>query len=551
MREIVTAERMRQIERTAFETGRVTGLELMERAGAAAVEAALDEWPELRTPGRAVVLCGPGNNGGDGYVVARLLAERGWSVTVCSLGDPGRLRGDAREAMARWTARGPVTDMEAEDWSAVHAPIMAADLVVDAVFGIGLSRPFAVPPQVGMAMHSIFADGTWAADGPSCPRVVALDVPSGLDADSGAMMARTPEGDPMAAHLTVAFGHAKPGHYLAEGPGYCGALRVADIGLDRIAPPRRPGVRPPPDGTVFRIEPPWGPFAASTDRWLGKGAPGPEAARHKYDHGHALVLTGGMGRTGAARLAARGALRAGAGLVTLGAPGAAMLECAAQITALMLTRCDDGTALEGILGDARISALCLGPGLGLGERGQGLVEAALASGRPCVLDADALTLIAREPALADAVHADCVLTPHDGEFARLFPDIAERLETVPEHGPAYSRIDAARDAAARIGATVLLKGPATVVAHPDGRCALNAALYERAAPWLATAGSGDVLAGIAAGLMARRSSLHLDPFDATCAAAWLHVEAALAFGPGLVAKDLPEMLPRVLRAPED
>ncbi|WP_410001078.1 NAD(P)H-hydrate dehydratase [Tateyamaria omphalii] len=270
---------------------------------------------------------------------------------------------------------------------------------------------------------------------------------------------------------------------------------------------------------------------------------------HKFDHGHALILSGGFGRTGAARLAARGALRIGAGLVTLGAPPSALMEVASQITALMLARVADAAALGAILDDGRINALCLGPGLGLHDRATSLVDAVLCGGhlrltRRVVFDADALTLIAREPQRMEALNEHAVLTPHGGEFARLFPDISEKLSVVPDRGPAYSKVDATRDAAKRCGAVVLFKGPDTAIAHPDGRCSVHTSTYGREVPWLATAGAGDVLAGFITGLMARG----FEPIEACEAAAWLHVECAQAFGPGLIAEDLPEMLPQVLRA---
>ena len=254
---------------------------------------------------------------------------------------------------------------------------------------------------------------------------------------------------------------------------------------------------------------------------------------HKYDHGHALILAGGPGRGGAARLSARGALRMGAGLVTLGCPPEALTENAARLDAVMLREVHDAEALARILGDRRLNALCLGPGLGLGEREGDLVAAALGAARASVLDADALTLLARSGALFAALHETCVLTPHAGEFARLFPDL----------DPA-SGADALRRAADRAGCTVLLKGARTLVASPAGDLALNDATGSRAAPWLATAGSGDVLAGFIAGLLARGHA----PFAAACDAAWLHTECARHAGPGLIAEDLPEALPDVLRA---
>ena len=266
---------------------------------------------------------------------------------------------------------------------------------------------------------------------------------------------------------------------------------------------------------------------------------------HKYTHGHALVLSGGAGKTGASRLAARGALRIGAGLVTLGVPPSAQMEVASQITALMLRRFEGAEGLESVLEDARLNALCLGPGLGL-ERARALVPVAVrAKHAPyVVLDADALSAFEDAPEeLFDLLHAGCVLTPHEGEFRRLFPDIHAKLVEVPIKGPAFSKVDATRDAAKRAGCTVLFKGPDTVIADPTGQCSINSAHYERSAPWLATAGSGDVLAGFITGLLARGFS----PMQAAATGAWLHVECALEFGPGLIAEDLPEQLPAVFR----
>jgi hydroxyethylthiazole kinase-like uncharacterized protein yjeF len=315
---------------------------------------------------------------------------------------------------------------------------------------------------------------------------------------------------------------------LAEGPALSGKLAVADIGL---AGELALLCHAPGEGA--------GGVAAAA-------APSPRLAKtagHKFSHGHAIVLAGGVGRGGAARLAARGALRIGAGLVTLACPPAALIENAARLEAVMLAPLRDAEGLALMLADARIRAVCLGPGLGLGDREAGLVAAALAAPDPAspdvlrrralVLDADALTLIARDPALAAGLHGDCILTPHAGEFARLAPDLAD-------HG---SAVDRARALADRLGCVVLLKGAATVIAAPGGACRLSAATYGRAVPWLATAGAGDVLAGLIAGLAAR--GLH--GLDAAAQGAALHVEAALAAGPGMIAEDLPEALPGVFR----
>jgi hydroxyethylthiazole kinase-like uncharacterized protein yjeF len=265
---------------------------------------------------------------------------------------------------------------------------------------------------------------------------------------------------------------------------------------------------------------------------------------HKYSHGHALILSGGPGKGGAARLAARAALRIGAGAVTLLCPPAALAENAARLDAIMLDTCAHAAALREQLADKRVRVVLLGPALGLAQDQADLVGAALAGASECgvVLDADAITHLARDPILKAALHTGCVLTPHAGEFARLCPDIAARLDAPAQAGPAYSKLDATRDAARALGCTIVFKGPDTVIATPDGQVALHAACYDRAAPWLATAGSGDVLAGMICGLLARGYT----PFDAACWGAWLHADCALAFGPGLTADDLPDMLPRVL-----
>ncbi|MDE3237398.1 MAG: NAD(P)H-hydrate dehydratase [Paracoccaceae bacterium] len=521
MPDLLSSAQMRAIEQAAIASGTVTGRELMERAGRAAIDAALAFWPDLAVaPGRVTVFCGPGNNGGDGFVIARLLADRGWQVAVFLYGTPGQLPPDAAQNRDRWLARGQAVSLgfPALDPGATAAAIASAqgaDLVVDALFGTGLTRPLAALAPLLSALPR--------------QRTLAVDLPSGLCADSGRPLA-TPEGATpvLRADLTVAFHAAKRGHYLARGPELCGALRIADIGLSswsQISPPEAPAGGA---GRLRLIEQPAG---------LGKGG------GHKYSHGHALVLSGGPGQGGAARLAARGALRVGAGLVTLACPPAALTENAAQLTAIMLRPVKDAEALAGVLEDTRITALCLGPGMGV-PRAAALLPAVLEVRRPTVIDADALTALAGTPELAGALHDRCVLTPHLGEFNRLFPDLAARLAALPIEGPAVSRADVVAEAALRLGCTVLLKGPDTVIAAPDGTLSLHGAAYDRAAPWLATAGSGDVLAGFIAGLLARG----LSPHAASAAAAWLHAETARSFGPGLIAEDLPESLPAVFRA---
>ncbi len=482
---LLTAGQMRRSESKAIDSGAFTGGELMERAGRGVAEAIAARW----SPRRAAILCGPGNNGGDGYVVARLLAGRGWDVRCHAFGG-SELPPDAAAARAAWS--GGVGDWDPAVGDRV-------DLVVDAVFGAGLTRP--VPDEVAAP----FATAT---------PVAAIDCPTGLCMDSG----RPLGGRAARAELTVTFHAPRLGHYLADGPAHCGELVCVDIGLPRG------------DEGVPLVE---SPLIS-----LRKGG------GHKYDSGHALILSGGPGKGGAARMAARGALRVGAGLVTIACPPAALQENAAQLDAIMLRSIGSSEDLASLLKDARFAAVGLGPGLGIGDRTRALVAATLSARRGTVLDADALTAFADRPEdLFERLHDQCLLTPHAGEFARVFPDIAERLAAPADSGPAFSRLDAAREAAARAGCCILLKGPDTVIAGPDGRSAINAGIYDRAAPWLATAGAGDVLTGVSAGLIARGASA----FEAAATAAWLHVEAARTFGPGLIAEDLPEMLPRVFR----
>src|SRR6056297_4170584 len=418
--ELLTAAQMRATEQAAIESGQVTGLELMERAGRGVVEAVFEEWPELaRAPRKAVVLCGPGNNGGDGFVVARLLKEWGWEVEVYLYGEPAKLPPDAKVNHERWREMGAV-----EPLSAAPKYAHEAELYVDALFGTGLRR----------ALEGEAFD--WAADRTVdldvAAKTVAVDIPSGLCADSGRELADCSE--TVLAGLTVSFHAFKLGHHLEWGPFKCGKTVVKDIGL-KDSPRPRVGVKPPPGGAVGGC-----PAVSPDDVVRLVERPTSLTPKHtyghKYTHGHALIVSGGAGRTGAARLAARGALRIGAGLVTLGVPGSAQQEVACQITALMLRRAGTQGELRTMLEDARINALCLGPGLGVG-RATDLVSAALAARRATVLDADALTAFAEDPdALFGHLHEACVLTPHDGEFARLFPDLGARLRDEPSSGPA-------------------------------------------------------------------------------------------------------------------
>ncbi len=488
MTELLTSAQMRATEDAAIASGQATGQGLMERAGQAVVDAVLALCPG---PGRALVLCGPGNNDGDGFVIARLLHAWGWTIDCRFAGKADGLPPDARANHDRWVQIGPVLP--------VDAPPEIPDVVIDALFGTGLSRP--LPDDLRQRLLELARDCARAA-------WVAVDVPSGMNADSGLWTGGG--GWPCAYALTVTFHRPRPCHYLWEYDLMGGRLVVADIGLEGVA----------------------------TGRALRLGAVDPAVIRktggHKYDHGHALVIAGGAGRGGAARLAARGALRIGAGLVTLACPEEAMAENASRLDAIMLRQANDAAALDEILHDQRLNALCLGPGLGV-DRARALVPVAAGARRGLVLDADAITAFAEAPdRLFELLHPQVVLTPHEGEFARIFPDLSLR------DGP---RPEVVRQAAARAGAVVLLKGPTTIIAAPDGVAVLCHALYDRRAPWLATAGAGDVLAGFITGLMARG----IAPLKAAEQAALLHVDCARAFGPGLIAEDLPETLPVVLR----
>lgn len=529
MTELLSSKQMRAIEAQAIDSGQVTGLELMERAGRGVVEAVFEEWPALADGAhRAVVLCGPGNNGGDGFVIARLLKEAGWQVAVYLYGDAEKLPPDAKANYTRWASIG--TTGRLTDWERLEG--WGCDLLIDALFGIGLKRGLRALGNLFWNMQDM-VDCFDVEPGHKIgrPAIVAVDMPSGICADSGRDFPHEDEHHRFsaAAHLTVTFHRPKLGHFLADGPRQCGKLSVKDIGLGPFCPDRVERKR----SVVSLID-------GLHRSWLRK-----DTSDHKFQHGHAMVLSGGIGRGGAARLASRGALRIGAGLVTVACPPAALIENAAQLNAIMLRSVKDAAALAEVLGDARINAVCIGPGLGTGERESALVGAALrAKHKPYVVfDADALTLVAQDQSLFDALHARCLLTPHAGEFARLFPDIADKLNAEATIGPAYSKVDATRDAAARAGCVVLFKGPDSVIAHPDGNCRIHSAHYERAAPWLATAGSGDVLAGFITGLLARG----LPQMLAAEIAAWLHVECARSFGPGLIAEDLTEQLPKGFR----
>jgi NAD(P)H-hydrate epimerase len=459
--------------------GGVAGAVLMENAGRAVADAVSRRF----SPRRIVVLCGPGNNGGDGFVAGRILQERGWPVRLFLLGDRAALKGDAAWAASGWT--GAVEPLSV-------AALDGAELVVDALFGAGLARPIE-----GAAAQVIAA-----LDERSLP-VIAVDVPSGVDGGSGEIRGTAPH-----AALTVTFFCRKPGHVLLPGRLRCGEIVLAQIG---IGPPVLDTIAP--DTAVNR--PDW---------WLD-AFPWAETQGHKYSRGHALIA-GGAQMTGAARLAARAAARAGAGLVTVAAPEAAFPVYAAALTGVIVAPISGLDDFAALLADKRRNAALIGPGAGTGRETRAKVLKILGTGKSTVLDADALSVFAGQPSdLFSVIRSPCVLTPHEGEFARLFDTSGSKLER-------------ARRAAKASGAVVVLKGADTVIAAPDGRATIN----DNAPATLATAGSGDVLAGLVAGLLTQGMSA----FEAAAAAVWLHGAAAHAFGAGLVAEDLIDMLPAVL-----
>jgi hydroxyethylthiazole kinase-like uncharacterized protein yjeF len=436
---------------------------LMANAGRAVARAVRRRYQ----PCRVLVLCGPGNNGGDGYVAARHLEGAGWPVRVAALAPP---TGAAADVAAGW--RGPRVDFTA-------AEAARADLVIDAVFGAGLARDIA--PDVADVLRA-------------APRLVAVDVPSGLDGATGA-----PRGFAPQAALTVTFFRRKPGHLLLPGRVLCGETHLADIGLP---PAALEAVRPMT-------------FANGPGLWR---LPRPHTEGHKYARGFVTIL-GGAVMTGAARLAAVAARRGGAGMVTIAARGAAEVYRSAEPGTIV-----DARPLAELLSDARRRVWVCGPGLGLDAAAEAL-PALLAAGRAVVADADALV------GPPERLRGAAVLTPHAGEFARVFG------------APGTDRLAAARAAAARTGAVVLLKGADTIITGPDGRAAINA----NAPAWLATAGAGDVLAGLIAALLAQG----MPAWEAAAAAAWLHGRAAQHAGPHLVAEDLAPNLKRAFADAEE
>lgn len=468
---VLTVGQMTAADQAAIAAG-TPGTALMAAAGNVVFEAILNRF----APRPTLVLAGPGNNGGDAYVVAEKLRRAGWPVTLASLATPATLKGDAAWAASHY--RGETLPV------ASIASLDRYSLVVDGLFGAGLSRALD-----GEARHLIELIN---ASGVDC---VAIDVPSGIEGDSGQVL-----GVALLCKLTVTFFRPKPGHLLLPGRSHCGELVVGDIGIgDRLLDAIQP--------TIFRNGPAlwrqaWRP-ATSSD--------------HKYTRG-AVLIVAGAGMTGAARLAAAAARRVGAGLVSIAAPDAATAQVLRGGEPGVIVREGDFASL---LDDTRLAGVLLGPGGGQSPALRVNVLEALRRGLPTVLDADALTVFADRPAdLFDAIAGPCLLTPHQGEFSRLFRSLSNNS----------NKIDKAKSAARLSGATVLLKGADTVIVAPSGEAVIN----DNAPPSLATAGSGDVLAGFAAGLMGQG----LTPLAAGCAAAWIHGAAARRSGKRLIAEDL-------------
>jgi ADP-dependent NAD(P)H-hydrate dehydratase / NAD(P)H-hydrate epimerase len=488
MIELLTSGEMAAADRMTIASG-TPGIDLMEHAGRAVADAVAAAHP---VGSEVVVVAGPGNNGGDGFVAARTLSQHGYLVRVLLLGQLAKLSGDAGEAAKRWD--GPLEPASADG-------LGGAQVIVDAMFGAGLDRP--VEGQAHAVITAINATGV---------PVVAVDLPSGINGTSGAVM-----GTAINAVKTVTFFRRKPGHLLLPGRLHCGDISVVDIGINAK--------------TLAAIAP---QTCANEPPLWGSAFPTPQFDGHKYSRGHAVVVSGGASSTGAARLAARGALRVGAGLVTIASPSEALQTNAVASLAVMVRAVDGAEGLSEFLADHRRNAVVMGPGLGVGPPTRDLVRAALNGPRAVVLDADALTSFSDD---ADGLFgcikgrggSATVLTPHEGEFVRLFGS--------PKRPG--SKLERARDAAVRSGAMVVLKGPDTVVASPDGRAGIN----ENAPPWLATAGAGDVLAGFIGGLLAQG----MPPFEASAAAVWIHGACGNEVGPGLISEDLPEVTPKVLR----
>jgi len=486
---LLTPEESRQADAWTIDSG-VAGIDLMEAAGRAVADIIVDYvGTPLEVGGEIIVLCGPGNNGGDGYVVARHLDEWGYPVRVVA--DLGiSLKGDAKIASKRW--RGPCD-------SAGEKPLKGASVIIDSIFGTGLSKP----------VEGVFADMINEANDLDAFKL-AVDLPSGLNALTG-----SPMGACFCADATVTFFHRKVGQIVAPGRFYCGGadhIHVADIGIS--------------DAAIEEIT--LQHFSNEPGLW-SHAYPFQGPASHKYDRGHLLVLGGKEPTLGASRLASMAALRAGAGLVTLAASSETYSIQAGALDDVMVRRFDSAFGFIGIMSDPKIGTVLLGPGAGVGEKTAELVMQATLKGRNMVLDADALTsLVGRLDVLSNVTGCDIVLTPHEGEFARLFPELDYQTD----------RVSAARCASKLSGCTVVLKGVSTVVAGTDGRVSVAC----NAPSWLSVGGTGDVLSGIIGSLLAQG----MPAFEAASAAVWLHGEAGMRAGRGMIASDLLKQIANVL-----
>lgn len=476
---LLLPSQMYAADKAAIASG-MSGAALMEAAGASVYNEIVRHWSRCSV----LVLCGPGNNGGDGFVVARHLRDAGWPVRVALHGSIAMLTGDAAANAARWQGETVSPSLDLLD---------TTELIVDALFGAGLSRP--IGRDVGELMDAVVARRL-----PVC----AIDVPSGIDGASGEV-----QGKAMPAALTITFFRKKPGHVLEPGRSLCGRVCVAQIGI--------------PAAVLTAI----GPSVFENAPLLWRHAyPWLAVDTHKYKRGHALIV-GGRLMTGAARLTAMACARTGAGLVTVAAPMATWAVYASALTSVMVHPIKENGSLEDILADPRINVVAIGPGAGISDLTRKHVLQILSGDRAVVLDADAISVFTSDPqSLFSAIKGPCVLTPHEGEFNRIFHVQGDKLQRA---------ISAAR----QCGAVVVLKGADTVIASPDGRAVVNT----NAPPELATGGTGDVLAGMVAGLLAQG----MDAFLAACAAVWMHGEAGRLFGPGLISQDLPDVIPRVLR----
>jgi len=481
---LLTCAEMRSAETLSCAKGKLDLYDLMQNAGAAVAQAVQKRW----RPCRVLVMCGPGNNGGDGFIAAEFLRKAGWPVIAGAMKVDGQAREVAR-AKGEWEGETLLLDEEL---------LNGAELVIDALFGTGLKRP--LEGGTVQIVEKLNRSGL---------PVISADLPSGIDGDTGHIL-----GAAVKAKVTVTFFRKKRGHVLFPGSSFCGEIIVSDTGME--------------DSVLDDVF----PSVAGNDPelWINL-LPRPRPEQHKYDRGHVLIY-GGPEMTGATRMAARAVQRIGAGMVTLAAPRRVKQLYAVALESVLVKQAEDSTEWRELLSDKKKNAILIGPGAGVSEEKKQFVLEALSSRKACVLDADALTVFSGSPeVLFEALHPCCVLTPHEGEFARLFPSIAGKAEV--------DKISRTSAAAKTAGCVVLLKGSDTVIASPEGPAVVN----HNAPPWLATAGAGDVLAGMIAGIMAQG----VTPFTAAAAAAFIHGLAAAEFGPGLIAEDLVDKIPGVLK----